>query len=43
VSLVKADLADAIASHLRTSYQPKTGIEPMIFVSKPADGATVIA
>jgi galactokinase len=42
VALVKTDAVDAITKKLATEYKKKTGIEPTIFVSRPAAGATVI-
>ncbi len=41
VSLVSTDRAQEIASQLRSSYHEKTGIEPSIFVSRPARGAHI--
>jgi galactokinase len=42
VALVKADAIDAISKKLAADYKKKTGIEAIIFVSRPAAGATVI-
>jgi galactokinase len=42
VALVKADAVDLITNRLAAEYRKKTGIEPTIFVSRPASGATVI-
>jgi galactokinase len=42
VALVKADAVDLISNRLAAEYRKKTGIEPTIFVSRPASGATVI-
>jgi galactokinase len=42
VALVKADAVEVISKRLAAEYRKKTGIEPTIFVSRPASGATVI-
>jgi len=42
VALVKADAVDLISNRLAAEYRKKTGIEPTIFVSRPAAGALVI-
>jgi len=49
VALVEADAVDAITKQIATSYkiattgdETKVGIEPTIFSSRPAAGATVI-
>jgi galactokinase len=42
VSLVKTDRAAAIADAIRDRYQKSTGIEPTIFTSRPAQGASVL-
>jgi galactokinase len=42
VALVKTDAIDAISKKLAADYKKKTGIEAIIFVSRPAAGATVI-
>lgn len=39
VSLVRADKIDAVTRRLYTVYLEKTGIEPAVFVTRPADGA----
>ena len=42
VALVKTDATDVISKKLAADYKKKTGIEAIIFVSRPAAGATVI-
>ena len=42
VSLIKADRAQDVAAQLRSSYHEETGIQPFIFVSRPARGAHVL-
>jgi galactokinase len=42
VALVKADAVEAISKKIATDYKKKIGIEPTIFVSRPAAGATVV-
>jgi galactokinase len=42
VALVKADAVEAITKSMAAEYRKKTGIEPTIFISRPASGATVI-
>lgn len=42
VALVKTDAVDAISKKLAADYKKKTGIEPTIFVSRPASGAAVL-
>jgi len=42
VALIKASEVDAITGKLTEEYRRKTGIEPAVFVSRPAAGATVI-
>ncbi len=42
VTLVKADAAEAFAQALSEGYQAKTGIEPAIFTTRPADGARAL-
>ncbi|HTY87665.1 MAG TPA: galactokinase [Candidatus Acidoferrum sp.] len=42
VALVKSDAVDAISQKIAADYKKKTGIDPTIFVSRPAAGATVI-
>ncbi len=42
VALVKADSVDAISKKIGVDYKKKTGIEPTMFVSRPAAGATVL-
>jgi galactokinase len=42
VALIKASAVDAISKKLVEGYQREVGIEPTVFVSRPAAGATVI-
>jgi len=42
VALVKADAVNAITNRLAAEYRKQTGIDPTIFVTRPASGATVI-
>ena len=42
VALVKAEAVDAITKQIAADYQAKTGIEAIIFSSRPASGATII-
>jgi galactokinase len=42
VALVKADAVDPISNQLAAEYRKQTGIDPTVFVSRPASGATVI-
>lgn len=42
VSIVKAAAAEAIAGRMGRAYQQRTGIEPTLFVSRPAGGATIV-
>jgi galactokinase len=42
VALVKTDAIDAISKKVAVDYKEKTGIEAIIYVSRPAGGATVI-
>ncbi|MEX0774329.1 MAG: galactokinase [Phycisphaeraceae bacterium] len=42
VTLVKTDQAQAVSDHLARQYQQKTGIEPTLFVTRPAGGARVV-
>jgi galactokinase len=42
VALVKADAVDAITKKIAADYKAKTGIEAIIFSSRPAAGATII-
>jgi len=42
VALVKADAVDTISKKIGADYKTKIGIEPTIFVSRPAAGATVV-
>jgi galactokinase len=43
VSLVKSDAADRVAATLRSKYQQRVGIEPTLFASRPAQGASVLS
>jgi galactokinase len=42
VALVKTDAVDLITNQLAAEYRKKTGIEPTIFVSRPASGTAVL-
>lgn len=42
VSLVKTEAVDTITRHISETYAARTGIQPTVFVSRPADGARVI-
>jgi galactokinase len=42
VTLVASARAEEVAAALASRYQQKTGIEPHVFVSRPARGAHVI-
>jgi galactokinase len=42
VALVKADAVDAIKQKIAADYHGKTNIEPAIFASRPAAGATIL-
>jgi galactokinase len=42
VALVKTEAVDLITNRLAAEYLKKTGIEPTIFVSRPASGALVL-
>jgi galactokinase len=42
VALVKTEAVDLITNRLAAEYRKKTGIEPTIFVSRPASGALVV-
>ena len=42
VALVKASEANAIAKKIAADYHAKTNIEPAIFASRPAAGATIV-
>ena len=42
VSLVRTKSVEAIAAKLHESYKKKSGIEPTIFLSRPAAGATIV-
>jgi galactokinase len=42
VALVKADAIESISRNISSAYKTKTGIDCMIFNSRPAAGATVI-
>jgi galactokinase len=43
VSLVHNDRAADVATHLHHEYRRRTGIEPELFVSRPAQGARMLA
>jgi galactokinase len=42
VALVQADKVKAISERVAAEYQQRTNIKPTLFVSRPADGATVL-
>jgi galactokinase len=42
VSIVEAAEAQTIADRMGREYQRRTGIEPTLFVSRPAGGATIV-
>jgi galactokinase len=42
VALVKADAVDVVTNWMAAEYRKKTRIEPTIFVSRPAAGASVL-
>ena len=42
VALVKSDAVKAITQKITADYKKKTGIEPTIFVTRPAAGASVL-
>lgn len=42
VTLVRTDKLAKVQEHLQTQYQNRTGIEPSIFASRPAQGARVV-
>ena len=42
VALVKTDAVDLITKRLASEYREKTGIEPSIFVTRPASGTVVL-
>lgn len=42
VALVQTAKVEAISNQIASGYKQKTGIEPTLFVSRPAPGATVV-
>jgi galactokinase len=42
VALVRTDAVKTVVAGIAEAYQKQTGIKPTLFVSRPADGATVI-
>ena len=42
VALVKTDAVETISKKIAADYKTKTGIEPAIFVSRPAAGAAIL-
>lgn len=42
VALVRADAVDRIAAQIAREYEAKTGIQPSLFVSRPASGAMLL-
>ncbi len=42
VALVKTDAVETISKRIAADYKTRTGIEPAIFVSRPASGAAIL-
>ena len=42
VSLVQAGRLEEIAGRIRAEYQRRTGLEPSLFVTRPAGGAVLV-
>jgi galactokinase len=42
VALIRAEARPAISAAISADYEKRTGIKPSLFVSRPAEGATVI-
>ncbi|MFZ5917912.1 MAG: galactokinase [Chloroflexota bacterium] len=42
VSLVAADAVDAFSASVRAAYRDRTGLSPQIYLSRPAQGASVV-
>jgi galactokinase len=42
VTLVQSHQLDAVRGHLQSEYQRRTGIEPTLFATSPAEGARVL-
>ena len=42
VALVQTELVEAISAKIVADYKKKTGIDPTIFVTRPAAGATIV-
>ncbi|MFW6337016.1 MAG: galactokinase [Phycisphaeraceae bacterium] len=42
VALVKQDAVEEVAGHIAEGYQQQTGIEPALYVTRPAAGARVL-
>jgi galactokinase len=43
VALIETAAQDAIVTQIAAAYLQRTGIEASLFVSRPAEGASVIA
>lgn len=43
VALVRSDRTDALIPAIRDRYRARTGIEPELFVTRPAEGAEIVA
>ncbi len=42
IALIRTEQADAIAQQIRDAYRDQTGIDPILFRSRPAQGAQII-
>jgi hypothetical protein len=42
VALVRADALDAVSARIAAGYEKRTQIKPSLFVSRPAQGATLL-
>jgi galactokinase len=43
VSLVQASAVEGIAAQLKEGYLAQTRIQPALFISRPAGGATILS
>jgi galactokinase len=43
IALVRRDAADAVSASIATDYHKRTGIEPSLFLTRPGDGARLLA
>lgn len=43
VALVRTDAVAAVQTHIHDAYKRRTGIEPMLFVSRPGEGARIVS